>query len=354
MSSTVTIAVRQLRSQLIAVLAAIGASRPSAGLVVDHLLEAERLAVRTHGLTKFMPYVGAALSAEVNPAAVPEIIERSGARVLLDGRRAFGQVGGASAVEHAEEAANGHGVGVVTVKQIGHAGRLGAYTEELARRGKVGIAACSLPPHQHGVVWHGSKSRRLGSNPIAYAFPTTDLPVAADFSTSGASWGRVRRYFERDEELPAGLIVDADGHASTDPHVYFGEPAGGLLPLGGLGLGYKGSALALLVELVTTALAIEDILSAARGYTLTVIAIDPPVGLEASATVIVDYLKSSVPVDIGTDVRVPGHGHRTGRESSDTIVLEASTWENIVEGVAALRLGLNEPDDWSEMCRPSV
>jgi L-lactate dehydrogenase len=49
--------------------------------------------------------------------------------------------------------------------------------------------------------------------------------------------------------------VDADGRAADDPAVLFADRPGAVLPLGGLDLGHKGFALALLVEALTSGLA---------------------------------------------------------------------------------------------------
>jgi LDH2 family malate/lactate/ureidoglycolate dehydrogenase len=49
--------------------------------------------------------------------------------------------------------------------------------------------------------------------------------------------------------------VDAEGRVSDDPAVLFADPPGAVLPLGGLDLGHKGFALALLVEALTSGLA---------------------------------------------------------------------------------------------------
>jgi len=51
----------------------------------------------------------------------------------------------------------------------------------------------------------------------------------------------------RDEKIPEGWIIDADGRHTTDPRAY--RKGGALLPLGGTE-GYKGSGLAAMVEVL--------------------------------------------------------------------------------------------------------
>ena len=53
--------------------------------------------------------------------------------------------------------------------------------------------------------------------------------------------------------MPGAWLIDRDGHTTNDPRILAG--GGSILPLGGLDLGYKGFAFALIVEALTNALA---------------------------------------------------------------------------------------------------
>jgi L-lactate dehydrogenase len=76
-----------------------------------------------------------------------------------------------------------------------------------------------------------------------------------DISMSTTTNAMTKRVHEAGGRLPGPWLVDADGRATDDPAVLFAEPRGAVLPLGGLDLGHKGFALALLVETLTSALA---------------------------------------------------------------------------------------------------
>jgi LDH2 family malate/lactate/ureidoglycolate dehydrogenase len=54
--------------------------------------------------------------------------------------------------------------------------------------------------------------------------------------------------------VPGPWLVDSDGQPTDDPRVLADGRGGSLLPLGGMDLGHKGFALALLVEALTNAL----------------------------------------------------------------------------------------------------
>ena len=86
-----------------------------------------------------------------------------------------------------------------------------------------------------------------------------------DVSMSTTTNAMTKRLYDEGGRLPGPWLVDADGRATDDPGVLFGEPKGALLPLGGQDLGHKGFALALLVEALTSGLAGHGRADAAEG-----------------------------------------------------------------------------------------
>jgi LDH2 family malate/lactate/ureidoglycolate dehydrogenase len=325
----VTVDPDEVRAALMEVLIAIGATPRIAGLVIDHLLEAERMGVSTHGVAKLPAYVQSVLSGDVDPGAEPVVVDDARARVAIDGRRAFGQVAANRALQMVAARATTYGIGISTTRRMGHSGRIGAYVEQLAEQGLVGLAFCSLPPHQHGVVWHGTRSGRLGTNPMAYAFPTEVHAVSADFSTSASSWGRIRQAFSNGDPVPSGLIVDGQGADTTDPADYFGEPGGHLLPLGGPSGGHKGSALGLMVEMLATSLSGERP-AGDRSNNLTIIAIQPGPEFLGVAADLVAHLRSADPVDPEHPTRLPGDRSRTLAARGGPLRLSRTTWDELV------------------------
>ena len=61
----------------------------------------------------------------------------------------------------------------------------------------------------------------------------------------------MRRWASEKKRLPEKWLQDHEGTLTDDPAALFGPPAGALLPLGGVELGHKGFALALIVETLT-------------------------------------------------------------------------------------------------------
>jgi uncharacterized oxidoreductase len=240
-----------------ALLAAAGATADHAGAVVDHLLEADTMGLKSHGIMRVPQYLDDIAAGGIDPVAAPVFVQAAPGRTACDGNKGFGQVVGQAMAHEAVRLAGTTGVAFVTGRHMGHTGRIGAYPETIAAAGMIGIVVCSGPRHGHWVAPFGGREGRLATNPIAYAFPVKGAPpVVADFSTSVVPEGVVRNLKYRGQPAPAGALRDAAGRDTTDPSVLYGTPRGTIQPLGGA-FGYRGTALAMLVE-VLAAIAAED------------------------------------------------------------------------------------------------
>ena len=331
-----------LRQLLLRLFGSVGAPTVNAEIVVDHLIEASLMGVPSHGVMRVPSYLAAVEDGRVDPAARPVVAEDRGSRAVLDGNRAFGPVAGAAASGDAvARAETGTGVAVVSVRGAGHLGRIGAYTEALAADGLVGVGFCSLPPSDQNVAWAGARVGRLGTNPVAFAFPTSEGPVAADLSTSATSEGRVRLAWNEGRTVAEGLIRDGHGRPITDPGRFFADPPGTLEPLGGPAQAHKGSALALMVEMMATLLAGEAVDDVARGSNLTLVAIAPSPGFTALADGLVAHIRAAEPVVPGQAVVVPGERARAARAAAMVVLVDGISW-NAIRAHAG-RLGLDVP-----------
>jgi len=106
------------------------------------------------------------------------------------------------------------------------------------------------------VAPYGAVAGRYTPNPIAAGCPTDGDPVLMDISASTTTNGMTARMNRagRGERLPGLWLIDNQGNASDDPRVMLSDPPGAILPLGGVEQGYKGFALGLLVEALTSGL----------------------------------------------------------------------------------------------------
>jgi (2R)-3-sulfolactate dehydrogenase (NADP+) len=94
----------------------------------------------------------------------------------------------------------------------------------------------------------GGRRALFGTNPIAAVFPRRDAtPLSIDLSLSEAARGKVMVAAKEGRPIPLGWALDRDGQPTTDAKAAL---AGSMLAMGGT----KGAMLALVVELLVTAL----------------------------------------------------------------------------------------------------
>jgi LDH2 family malate/lactate/ureidoglycolate dehydrogenase len=130
--------------------------------------------------------------------------------------------------------------GMATVVANNHqqSGLLSYYVEKVAQEGLVGLAVAT---GRLRVAPYGGRVARLGTNPLAFGFPTAEGPIIVDLATSSISGGELLRRVAAKERLSAGAALDATGPPTTNA---VEAVDGVLLPWGG----HRGSALAIAVQ----------------------------------------------------------------------------------------------------------
>jgi LDH2 family malate/lactate/ureidoglycolate dehydrogenase len=194
----------------------------------------------------------------------------------------------------------------------------------------------------------GGLEGRLSTNPIAFAYPSQDdgrdnAPVVADFSTSVAPEGVIRGLLHRGLPAPAGALRDAWGQPTTDPAALYGTPQGALQPLGGP-VGYRGTALGLLVDVLAALLAGDEADDADRaGSNLAMLAITADTGFADRAGRMGRYIRSSPAIDPENPVMLPGERERREmrRAGDGPVPVDGPTWEAMVK--AAAPAGIRPP-----------
>ena len=327
-----------------ALLAASGASPAHAQLVVDHLLEADAMGLRSHGVMRVPQYLEDVAAGETLPAAEPTVTHPAPGRAVVDGNLGFGQVVGMAMAGEAVRLAGKAGVAFVTGRRMGHSGRVGAYAEAIARAGLVGIAVCGGPRSGHRVAPFGGLEGRLSTNPIAFAYPSEGgEPVVADFSTSVAPEGVIRSLLHRGLPAPQGALRDAQGRPADDPAVLYGGPPGAIQPLGGP-VGYRGTALAMLVEVLAALLADDEADDIARaGSNLGMLAIATDAGFAGRAARMGAYIRSSPAIDPAHPVMLPGEReqHAMRRAGDGPVAVDGPTWAAMLKAGAVA--GIDAP-----------
>ena len=167
-----------------------------------------------------------------------------------------------------------------------------------------------------------------------------ESPVVADFSTASAPEGVIRVLRERGAEAPEGCLRDAEGRPSRDPNVLYAVPRGAIQPLGGA-LGYRGTALALFVEVLTTLLngdVVDD--RSRQGTDMTLLAVAPQSGFGQLARGLSDHIRGSPALDPAKPVLMPGDRERAA-DPAAPLRIDGATWAALAS--AAHRAGLDMP-----------
>ena len=222
--------------------------------VADVLLEGDLLGHTTHGLQLLGPYLKELEAGTMTPIGDYTVLKDHGMSLLWDGNYLPGPWLVSQAIDTGLERLNSYPIFTASIKQSHHIACLAAYLEHVADQGFMIILTTSDPTLGAKVSPFGSRTPIYTPNPIAAGWPIKNGLVLLDVSMSSTSVGFSQRLSRQKKRLPGKWILDADGCPTDDPSVIFKEPPGSILPLGGLELGYKGFALGLLVEALTSGL----------------------------------------------------------------------------------------------------
>ncbi len=232
-----------------AIFAAAGAPDDIAWAVAESLVTTNLMGHDSHGIIRVNQYVTQIQKGTLHPTVRPTLERSRGAIAIVDCGFGFGQIGARFGTELAGELAAAHGIGAVALSRVNHIGRLGEYADMLARQGDVGLVFTSGTIVRKSVTPWGGREPMLGTNPMAWAVPTGDEPLLLDYATAAVANGKVTVAQSKGEPMPEGMLLDKLGRPTTDPADFF--DGGMLLPFGT----YKGSGLAIMMEIIPTLLA---------------------------------------------------------------------------------------------------
>ncbi len=271
------------------------------------LTQAEIDGQKGHGLSRVPSYAAQARSGKVDGHAVPELRQTRPGALMVDVKSGFFYPAMERVLTAAPSMARNAGIAGVGFVRSHHAGVIGWHLERLAtEHGLVSLMFANTP---HAMASFGGKTPVFGTNPIGFAAPRAGKPpVVVDMALSGVARGKILAASQKGEPIPAGWALDATGEPTTDARAAL---KGTLLPLGGA----KGSALALMVEVLAVALTGANLASeassffdgagAAPGVGQFLISIDPAAfgGGDVFAARF-EALASMIEADTGT--RLPG------------------------------------------------
>lgn len=330
----------RLQDYAAAIFRAAGSDADEAEIVAAHLVEANLAGHDSHGVMRVYKYVDWVKAGQVLPNRHATVVSDRGAMVLIDGNFGYGQVIGKEAMALGAERAKQYGFAIVSIRNAGHLGRIGAWAEQLADAGLASFHFVNTSGFGILVAPHGGSDRRLSANPLAAGVPVAGgRPLILDIATSVIAEGKIQVTRNKGETLAPGQVLDGAGRPTTDPAAFYADPPGAIFPFGG----HKGSGLSVLCEALAGSLSggyASNPQSPTAGRlvnNMLTVAFDPAAfggaGFFAEDIYrLVAWVKGSPPIEAGGDVLLPGEVEDRTREKRERsgIPIDRETFARIV------------------------
>lgn len=302
-------------------LVACGASDVQAAALARSIRDAEAEGTRGIGLGYLPWYCGHLQVGKIAGHAQPVLSELAPGSLQVDAADGFAHPAYEAGEAALIEAARRQGIAVLGITNAYACGVLGYFTARLARQGLVALmfanASSTMAP------WGGRKAF-FGTNPWSMAAPRAGDPLILDSSSSATAYVNLANAAAQDVPIPPNWALDAAGQPTTDPHEAL---KGTIAPAGG----HKGSALALMVEVLAAGLtganwshkasSLGDDLGGPPRLGQTIIAIQPGnPGFSSRIEGLLDDMQTE------QGVRIPGdrrHANRRQAEAEGVLVDDA-------------------------------
>jgi len=226
-------------------LKANGANDENALAVARTIARAERDGSASHGFFRLPGYVASLKSGKVNGRARPKVVRHAGSVVRIDADNGFAPLALEAGIPDLVATARESGIAAGALVNMYHFAALWPEAEKIAEAGLVGFTCTAFKP---SVAPAGATAPLFGTNPMAFAWPRHNArPMVFDMATAAMARGEIMIAARDGHELPPGVGLDKNGQPTTDPSAVL---EGVMLPFGG----YKGSNLAMMIELLVAAL----------------------------------------------------------------------------------------------------
>jgi uncharacterized oxidoreductase len=329
---------------------AVGVPDEESEVVTRSMIDANLTGHHSHGVIHLPKYIQEIEASLIQPGAAIEFRRESPSMAVLNGNWGFGPVIATHAVKLAVQKAKNKDISSVVACRCNEVGRLGGYALKAAEQHMI----CVLTVNDHGggpcVAPFGGIEGRLSTNPIACAIPVEGRePIILDMSTSVVASGKIGLRKNRQETVPEGWLINAEGNPTINTDDFYAAPPGALLPFGGIAA-HKGFGLSFVIDILSGALTgagcSRD--SEARvGNGLFVMAINIASFVDVydfneEVKRFIAYVKSAKKSPGVEEILIPGErGFREeNRQRQEGIFIDDSTWEAIQAVATKYRAGL--------------
>lgn len=245
MNQTTTLTLAELHHLAMQLLLCHGFSDEQANAIAHTVSIAERDGCKSHGLFRISFYIAALKNAKANAQAVPVLNVNESSVVHVDAMHGFCPLALNTGMPALIEKARRHGTAALAIHNSYNIAALWPEVETLAENSLVAFAFTTANAY---VAPAGGQKPVYGTNPMAFAFPRDEQPpLVFDQASSASARGEIQLHLQDNKPIPDGWAIDVNGLPTNDPQAAL---EGAQLPFGG----YKGAALALMVELLAGAL----------------------------------------------------------------------------------------------------
>jgi len=243
---TVTLSLDEVRSLTSAALLASGCDWTNADAVANVVTRAERDGCASHGLFRVPGYCSTVKAGASNGHAVPTVERRAPGVVFVDGDKGLAPLSIAVGQPVLAEAAKEQGIAAMAIRNSAHFAALWPDVEPIAEQG---LVAMSFVNSRAFVAPAGGTRPIYGTNPMSFACPRGEgrPPMVWDQASSTAARGEIMIAARDGHSVPEGFGLGPDGRPTTDPNQIL---RGVQLAFGG----YKGAAIAMMVEVLAAGL----------------------------------------------------------------------------------------------------
>ena len=313
----------------------------------------------SHGIVRVPRYVLWLEWVWVFPNVRPELIVDSGALALIDAKQGFGQVAGEFAVDQGIKRAKLHGVSVVGLKNSGHLGRIGDWSERAADAGLVSLHFVNVRGSLL-VAPFGGSDRRGSTSPLSIGVPSKDTDhIILDMATSTVAEGKVMVAQKGGKPLPSGALIDSNGNLTINPEVMYGKINENEVPNSENGTGaitafglHKGSGINFMMEILGGALTGSGVSAGiddkekrkfANGMLSLYVKVDNMVNFEYFLNEVksyADFVRSSPPANKNEKVLIPGDKEISTYKDrlANGLPVAPIVWQNIKQTAKELNI----------------
>jgi len=332
-----------------------GCRKSEAERISHYLVKSSLVGHDSHGVIRTPRYIDMIKDNHIVTNVKPKIELENGNFCVVDGKDGFGQTVGPFSCRLGIKKAKKYGNSIIAVKNSGHLGRIGDFSEMAAEQNLISvhfvnsIAGLLVAPF-------GSWERRFSTNPFSAGVPIKNKkPFILDFATSLVAEGKAYVAHQGGKTIPKDALINNKGKDTKDTSVIYGtkdpnakSSRGGTGAFKPFGL-HKGSGLSFLCEFLAGALAgggmgRTDLSKPFRNGMLSIY-INPSIYVnkkdyDKEIKRYIKFFKSAKPVNQNDDVLMPGEPeiNTNKHRIKNGIPLTKITWDAIKETAISLNI----------------